>query len=345
MPAVAAPSKVLVTGASGFLASHIIQNLLSEGYIVVGTVRSPSKGDYLANIYKSENFSYAIVPDIQKADAFDEVIKSNTFAAILHTASPFNMVADDPQELIRPAVQGTTAILKSAAEFGPSVKRVVITSSVAAIVSPKEKTPFTFTEEDWNEVSTAAVEKLGSKARPADKYNASKTLAERAAWAFVEEKKGSISFDLVTINPAYIFGPTFHEIKGVSGLNESNSMFLKAITDKNLPEVVCGSFVGNFVDVRNVSEAHKHALQKEEAAGQRFITSAGPYSRQDIYDALNKAGVQGIPKGYPGSQQLDKFNRQDGSKATRILGLQYLSFEETALATYNSLRERFPDAL
>lgn len=111
MPAISAPAKVLVTGASGFLAAYVVRTLLEDGYTVVGTgtmpqttllpaqsyvartlpVRSPAKGKYLADYFKSPKFSYVIVEDIEKSDAFDEVVKSGNFEAIEHIASPFHV--------------------------------------------------------------------------------------------------------------------------------------------------------------------------------------------------------------------------------------------------------------
>lgn len=358
MPAVSAPAKVLVTGASGFVATNVIKTLLDDGYAVVGTVRSPPKGDYLKDLFKTEKFSYVIVEDIAKADAFDEVVKSGEFDAIEHTASPFHFAADDPDELIGPAVQGTTGILKSALKFGPKVKRVVITSSVSAIIEPKSpdsKTgkAYTFTESDWNNASPKKIEEQGSKAPPGDKYNASKSLAERAAWDFIQENKSDVKFDLVTINPPFIWGPTMHEIKDVSALNTSNFLLRRALLtkpdkgdEKPLPsssEKESSAFVGNFIDARTVGIAHTRALQKEEAGGNRFIISAGPFCWQDVYDALNEAGVQNIPKGYPGTQKRETFSVQDGSKAARVLGVEYFSIQKTTLDTLNSLKERFPN--
>lgn len=342
MPGVAAPAKILVTGASGFLATHIISTLLSDGYTVVGTVRSTEKGDYLKDLYKTDKFSYAIVEDIEKEDAFDEVVKSGQFKGILHTASPFHFGADDPNELIGPAVSGTIGILKSAAAHGSGVQRAIITSSVAAIISPKPA-PYTFTESDWNEASPKAVEEKGKKAPNGDKYSASKTLAERAAWDFVEKNKKDISFDLATINPPYIFGPVQHQMKDVDALNQSNAMFLAAITDpKFASEEQAGKFQGNFVDVRAVARAHMLALSKDVAGGERFIVSQGPFGWQDIYDALNEAGEKNVPKGHPGSQQRSSYLPQDGSKASRVLGLEYYSTKETAVETLKSLKGRFP---
>lgn len=119
-----------------------------------------------------------------------------------------------------PAVHGTTGILKSALAHAPSVKRVVVTSSCAAVVTPSPDA-HVFSEKDWNEASIAEVNEKGKAAAAVAKYRASKTLAERAAWEFVEKHKGEIGWDLVVLNPPFVFGPFLHEVDKPENLNES----------------------------------------------------------------------------------------------------------------------------
>lgn len=149
--------------------------------------------------------------------------------AIEHTASPFHMHADDPQEIIGPAVKGTTNILESALQFGTSVKRVVITSSTAAVGEMGHTTQRVFNETEWNQQSLTEVETKGRGTTAAHKYRASKTLAERAAWAFYEENKSKVKFDLAVINPPYIYGPILHEASSPAQLNSSMSDWWDAV--------------------------------------------------------------------------------------------------------------------
>lgn len=149
---------------------------------------------------------------------FDEAVKG--VDAIEHTASPFHFNVTEPDELIRPAVAGTRSVLESALKHGSSVKRVVVTSSVAAILEMVPDAPV-FTENDWNNLSVQEIETKGKGASVPDMYRASKTLAERAAWAFVEENKGKIGFDLVVINPPMVMGPVLHEVDNPDNLNTS----------------------------------------------------------------------------------------------------------------------------
>lgn len=122
--------------------------------------------------------------------------------------------------MIVPALEGTRSILQSTLKYGSDVKRVVLTSSTAAIETMVSK-PTVFTEDDWNDQSPQEVEEKGVETSATHVYRASKTLAEREAWKFVEEHKGEIKWDLVAINPPYVFGPVLQEIDSVASLNMS----------------------------------------------------------------------------------------------------------------------------
>ena len=150
--------------------------------------------------------------------------------AVVHMASPLPSQAEDPNELIVPAVQGTTNILLSASKHS-TIKRLVYTSSTAAILSVVPK-PRVWSEEDWNTTSLKEVEEKGKDASPIDKYRASKVLAERTAWDFVKAKGADISWDLVTINPPFVFGPVIHEVHGPESLGSSMREWWLAVSGK-----------------------------------------------------------------------------------------------------------------
>src|SRR5438045_1662606 len=196
--------RVLLTGASGFIASHILDILLARGHSVRATVRSQAKADAIASQHSNDaKLDFAIVPDIAVEDAFDEAVKSSPpFTAILHTASPvpFN-VTDPKKDLLDPAIIGTTGILKAAKKYAPEVKKVVITSSFASILTgDKGNWPgHVYSEKDWNPITEEE-----AISNPVNAYRASKTLAEKAAWEFVEREKPN--FTLATINPPMV-GP------------------------------------------------------------------------------------------------------------------------------------------
>ena len=227
MVAVSPPTKVLVTGANGYLAVWVVKKYLEAGYSVRGTVRSLAKSAFLNDKFAhyGDRFELVAVEDITKDGAFDAAVQG--VDAIAHTASPFHYNVAHPDgtflysvysppsftnwvyaELIIPAVRGTTSILNSALKHGNNVKRFILTSSAVAALE-LSTTPRVFNEINWNNAAVEEVNAKGSAASPFVMYMASKTLAEKAAWEFVATHKSEISWDLVAINPPYIFGVGF----------------------------------------------------------------------------------------------------------------------------------------
>lgn len=224
MPAISANGPVLVSGGSGFLAIHCINELLQRGHPVRATVRSNEKGDYLRQVFKryDNRFGYIIAEDVEKPGVFDEAVKG--CEGVLHTASPFHFDAEGKalDNLVHPAVKGTKNMLESIVKE-KGVKRVVITSSFAAILdrtSPghAEMTKI-YTEEDWNVADREESDQLGNSQVPMNAYRASKSHAELAAWQFVEAHQPD--WDLSTINPPFILGPIIHQCESPEKLNTS----------------------------------------------------------------------------------------------------------------------------
>ncbi|EJT99636.1 D-lactaldehyde dehydrogenase [Dacryopinax primogenitus] len=342
MVAVLPPSIVLVTGASGFIAAHLCKLLLEKGYKVRGTVRSEEKGQYLHSLLSSPNFTYLIVPDIEAAGAFDQAVQG--VDAVQHTASPFHGRAVDPQELIGPAVQGTKGLLESVQKFNPAIKRIVITSSVASILVPC-KPGTTFTEQDWNTYSPGCVAREGINAPNMEKYRASKVLAERAAWEFVQ--KENPGWDLVTVCPPMVFGPIIHQVNRVESINTSIAALHSAFTPSGAKTgAAAGSSAGSWVDVRDVAQVHLEALAQEKAGGQRYIASGGPFSWQMVYDSAQSVNVpdgggldlEALNKGTPGSDRETKYNVFSSEKAQRELGVSFRPLGECVRDTLVSLK-------
>jgi nucleoside-diphosphate-sugar epimerase len=150
--------RVLLTGANGFVGSHILDQLLSRGLSVRSIVRSQTKAQQVLSDFPNygSQLDFGIVPDITAPGAFDRVVQSTPpFDTVIHTASPFlYRVISDNREFLDPAIKGTVEILKSVKAHAPTVKRVVITSSCAAVIdfsAPAVTTPKkAYTEEDWN---------------------------------------------------------------------------------------------------------------------------------------------------------------------------------------------------
>ncbi|CAE6440800.1 unnamed protein product [Rhizoctonia solani] len=339
MPSINVNDTVLVTGASGFIAVWVCQTLLEAGYNVKGTVRSASKGDYLVDLFKSyaPKFKYVIVEDIGKEGAFDEAVKG--VHGIAHTASPFHFASEDPKDIIDPAVNGTIGILESVNKYGSDVKRVVVTSSAASVTDGMYhlKIPGTiYTESDWNTGSIKEIEEKGKDASGSEKYCASKTLAEKAAWEFVEKTKPK--WDLATCCPSMVFGPIIHQVSSPSALNASIAMLYNFMHNKeSITEEVLLTPNWNFVDVRDIGLAHVRALEVEGAGGQRFITSSAPYCWQDALDVLDLP--PGFPRGTPGSGKGLNHIVFSHAKANKILGIQFKGLRDCVRDTVESLEK------
>ncbi|KAF8142891.1 NAD-P-binding protein [Mycena galopus ATCC 62051] len=330
MPAITS-GKVLVSGANGFIAAWVVRALLEEGFAVRGAVRSAEKCAPLRETFASygDRFELVVVPDITEDGAFDEAVKG--VDAIEHTASPFHLQADEPDELIRPAIHGTLGILRSALKHGSSVKRVVVTSSCAAVLQV-EPEPKTFSELDWNEQAPKEVTEKGRAASAITKYRASKTLAERAAWDFVEKHKSEIGWDLVVINPPFVFGPTIHDTPTPEALGTSARQFHTVLTATEPASSELRNSGSCWVDVRDLGRAHVLALLSAEAGGERIIISAGPFVWQDWMDAAPDSPK--YQKGVPGSSRDAVHQiRYDASKSVRVLGMKYRTMVETARET------------
>jgi len=319
---------VLITGGSGFVAAHVLTAFLSRGYNVRTTVRSQESAEKVKKSHSIylDQLSFAIVPDVQTPGAHDEAVKD--VDGVIHTASPFVMsVEDNERDLLNPAVKGTTSVLTSIQKYAPQVKRVVITSSFAAIVdvTKGQRPGYTYSEKDWNPVTYAEASKKETDGATA--YCASKTFAERAAYEFVE--KNAPSFTVSSINPPMVYGPAQHTITSLDKLNTSSADIYRLIngSEKTVPDT---SFFA-FVDVRDVAEAHVLAYENPQAAGQRYFTVSGGYTYQQICDIVRKHFPEKralTPEGNPGEPYPDVY-KVDNSKAKKELGLTFRDLETT----------------
>ncbi len=157
----------------------------------------------------------------------------------MHLASPTDLNSNDPSAVINPAVEGTLSILNSALKHRAAVRRVVILSSAAAIFSPprpEDAGTRVLDERDWNEFSPKEVQEKGGKASGSDIYRTSKTLAERAAWKLYEDAKakGGLEWDLVTLNPPFVYGPVIHEVATLEGFGGTARMWYDHIVKSDL---------------------------------------------------------------------------------------------------------------
>jgi len=322
MESLAKQQTVLVTGGTGFIGLYCIMQLLTNGYTVKTTVRSLSRKDEVntllgqAGITNLDKLSF-IAADLTKDHNWDVAVNDCTY--VLHVASPFP--ASDPEdenELIIPARDGALRVLKAARDAG--VKRVVLTSSFAAIGYSKDSKDHVFTELDWTDPALAV-----------NVYVKSKTIAEKAAWDFISTEGGAL--ELTVINPVGVFGPAL-------GKDYSTSIGLvKAIIDGQLKETPAFTF--GIVDVRDVADIHLTAMVHPEANGERFLaTSAGTMSLYDIAELIRKERP-GLADNIADLQPLDPSLSiaMSNQKAQDMLGWKPRSKEQAILASADSLTE------
>ena len=255
---IASKKKVLVTGATGFIAGWLIKKLVEEGVCVHAAVRDPAKEQKVAHLKKLSEIGPGKVvlfkADLLETGSYVEAMKGCNI--VFHTASPFITKFKDAQkDLIEPALLGTEHVLATASATS-SVKRVVLTSSVAAIygdtIECARLPNGILTENEWNVTST-------SNHQP---YSYSKVLAERAAWEIAERQD---KWSLVVINPALVIGPS------VSGYSTSATHdILGQLVDGTL-KAGAPPFEVGVVDVRDVAEAHLRAAYIKNAEGRHIV--------------------------------------------------------------------------
>lgn len=216
MAPIPAGSTVLVTGANGYLASHIIDQLLSQGYPVKGSVRSLERGSwlktYFSKLYPSVPLTLEIVPDVAAPGAFDHALED--VAGVVHVASDLSF-SSDPAKVIPGVEAAITNILESTAAKGPSIKRVVLTSSSSAAIFPITGTKDTIAVDSWNDVSVAKAWHAEEEGRAYHVYAASKVASEKALWRFVKERKPK--FEVNAVLPNLIMGKVLGREWGQSG--------------------------------------------------------------------------------------------------------------------------------
>jgi len=342
----ASPSEtlVLVTGGSGFIGSFCIIDLLNAGYLVRTTVRSLSRSSAVKEILRTSGtvessalnrLSFAAA-DLTKDDGWEQAVAGCTY--VLHVASPFPpKTPKNEDEVIVPAREGSLRVLRAAKAAG--IKRVVMTSSFAAVGYgfPQQSAPFT--EESWTDPS-------GNNVSP---YTKSKTLAERAAWDFVQSPEGQ-GLELSVINPAGVFGPVLSEDFSPS------IILIQRLLNGDVSG--CPQLMFGIVDVRDVASLHRLAMTHPDAAGERFIAiSPASMSVQEIAITLKQKLPQ-LTKRTPTRTvpnfllrlmaifdpevsavlpELGKWKNATNEKARRVLGWEPRSREDAIVATAESL--------
>ncbi|KAF5972658.1 dihydroflavonol-4-reductase [Fusarium coicis] len=309
---------VLVTGATGFIGAHVVDQLLLRDIKVRGATRSLPKGEAMIDARPEfrEKLDFVHIDDFKNTGGFLKAIQD--IDAVIHVASPFTYdTKDNEKELVIPAINGVDSILKAAAT-SPKVKRVVITSSYASVLDAGRKAPpyFTYTGSDWNPLSYE--ESTDPRTSAVIAYRGSKKFAELKAWDFMAKEKPS--FDLVTLCPPMTFGPIRHPVTNVDALNESNKLLCKIACGENPLPVARVPF---WIDVRDLAKAHVEALLRPEAGGKRYIPASPErftYSKAASIIGSHFEWADNVSKEV---QAPDESHGVDGETAGRELGHGY----------------------
>ncbi|XP_076347262.1 uncharacterized protein LOC143245150 isoform X2 [Tachypleus tridentatus] len=271
---------VLVTGATGFVSTHVIKLLQGEGYKVRGTVRNLKDEDKVKSIRElcpdAQHPIELVEADLMKDEGWNEAVKDCSY--VIHIASP---VPSSPpindNDILQPIVEGTKRVLQACTDAG-TIKRVVLTSSTFAVhgetTVEEEKV---YSESDWTDTDSTSL----------DCYSKSKTLGEKGAWDFIKELPDDKKFDLTVINPGLILGPVLS-----STVNSSNEI-IKKLLERGIPMVPRINL--SICDVRDVAQAHLKAMTTPSAGGQRHIISTQNVWLKDIALILCK---EFKPQGY-----------------------------------------------
>jgi dihydroflavonol-4-reductase len=337
--------RVLVTGATGFIAQHCILQLLEAGYQVRATARSHGRTGEIADILAPHLSPAArdrlapdfdvVVADLTSDDGWDDA--ATDCAYVLHVASPLpSRLPKDENELIVPARDGALRVLRAASHAG--VRRTVMTSSIAAVMYGRDR-DHRFDESDWSDVDDP---KIGA-------YEKSKTLAERAAWAFMTSLGATSPMDLAIINPGVVLGPLLSKEWSTSG------ELVKKLLERSVPAIPDVHFA--MADVRDVAKAHVAAMTNPDAGGQRFLCCTNGHSLMEVAKILSSVyAVRGyrvptrpLPKAllrvvaiYDEQARLvlDEVGRPvdvDNGKIRRVLGIEPRDIREMTIAMAESM--------
>jgi nucleoside-diphosphate-sugar epimerase len=333
-------STVLVTGGSGFIGSHILLKLMAAGHTVRTTVRNLKREPEVRALLKQGGLEPGdrlqfFAADLEKDAGWKEAVAGCVF--VLHVASPFPpTVPRHEDELIVPAREGTLRVLRAARDAG--VKRVVLTSSFAAIGYGHGEQSAPFDETSWTNLDTARL----------TPYTKSKTLAERAAWDFVAG--GADGLELTTINPVGVFGP-------VLGADYATSILaVQKMMDGAMPG--CPRLWFGVVDVRDVADLHLRAMTDPAAKGERFLAVAGDFvslaeigrilkrrmgltarrvPTRELPDWIVRLAAWRDPTVKQVLPELGKVKNATSAKAQRVLGWTPRPVEDAVAATAQSL--------
>ncbi|OWB55697.1 catalytic activity protein [[Candida] boidinii] len=332
-------SKVLVTGATGFISTHVIDRLLANGFEVVGTGRNEAKIAALLRLFKKKypeaKLHFEKTPDISKLDAFDDALKNHPdIKYVAHLASPITAASEDAtaeENFITPAVNGVLGLFNGIKKYGPQVEKVSMVSSfVSCIQFLPEHLNVVCDENTWSDLPLEMV----TDDNPLFGYVYSKKVAEEAAWDFVKKEKPN--FKLTTFLPPIVLGPQiFDELvtDKFEGSNENAFGFINKKEGEEYSFMMPG-FLS--IHVRDIAQAIIKPFNTDNFDGKRILTIESTYNPQDIIDKVHKffPYVNGkITTGNPGSEgSLFKY---DTSTSDKLLEIEYIPLDTQIIETFS----------
>ncbi|KAM0263930.1 hypothetical protein ACHAQJ_000965 [Trichoderma viride] len=333
---------LIVTGANGYVALHVIKEAISRGYKVIGTVRSSSAADKVlaALPHASSQLELVYMTDMTKAESFEKAFAKYPVKAVLNVASPLISQPKNVElDFLEPAINSGVAILEAARRYGgPFFQRVVHVGSFAACLdfSRGDAPGKTYTPADWNPITY----KESVEGGEATGYIGSKVLAEKRMWSWMRDEKPN--YDMAVVNPSVIFGPSLGPVD-LDNLNVSTKMLWELVCPSPNPSPYNSMHVGSWVDVRDVASALLAAVQVPEAGDERFLV-VNRCHWQLIRDEARRALPElhrRIDPGEPGSWKAARETTYDvdGTKAERILGIKYRHLDDCLRDTYSQLLE------
>lgn len=328
---------IAVTGGSGYLGSHCVQQLLEKGYTVHATTRKLEKAEHLKQLKHADTNLKIFVADLLTPGSFDEAF--NGCESVLHTASPFFVGGDNYQKdiLLKPALDGTRNVLEACRKA--NVKRVALTASTACVYVwyGKYDETHVMTEADWSDEEAVVKDE--------NWYTHSKIEAEKFAWEF--SKRDDCTFKLSVMNPCLIVGPMLQPVLNTSCKVICNFVGMNEIANE------CKAFV----DVRDVAEAHVNQIEKDlndESWGKRYCLVGGSPHFKEVagwvktYLSENDMGAaaEKVPTTVSSKLNPPKLGappphplKYDVSRSETLLGIKYKPVEESIRSNVASLIE------
>ncbi|KAL7803849.1 hypothetical protein V8C43DRAFT_320454 [Trichoderma afarasin] len=348
---------VLVTGANGFLAVHLLKQLVEKSFDVIGTVRTDAKAEEVIAAHPEfkDVVKFVCVPHMSARHAYKNIMEETEIDYIVHTAAPVpdSGGTDFDRDFLIPAVQGNIELLESARLYSKTVKHITVTGSTTSVHNAAEPSKGeTLTSNDWNPIEASIAREVQN---PRLSYAVSKTLADKAIWEYIEKVKPS--FTVSVLLAPLIFGPPIQYLEKdaltTGRANMTTDIFYSLFLNKNaaakdLTIAMGAAFYTAFIDVRDLAALHIRCFQISSEiwarSGRLLLAAPEPFLPENVLRILQQklpdaqerfTSVPAASIGVDGSRQLLKL---DDSEARQIFGDGiYRPLEQTVVDTARRL--------